>query len=79
MALFRRLGVTMGETKFVACPQCGAKVEWSPASRWRPFCTERCKLIDLGAWASEKYRVAVAPPDEDDSTPEGDATPPREN
>jgi len=48
--------------KVVACPQCGTPVEWSSASRFRPFCSERCKLIDLGAWASEQYRVAA--PDE---------------
>jgi endogenous inhibitor of DNA gyrase (YacG/DUF329 family) len=46
----------------VRCPQCGQPVEWSPASRWRPFCSERCKSIDLGAWASEAYRI---PTDED--------------
>jgi len=44
----------------VACPGCGAPVEWAPASRWRPFCSERCRTIDVGAWASEAYRVAVA-------------------
>jgi len=32
-------------------------VEWSPQSPWRPFCSERCKLIDLGAWASEKRSI----------------------
>jgi endogenous inhibitor of DNA gyrase (YacG/DUF329 family) len=32
---------------------------WSPENPYRPFCSERCKLIDLGAWAMEKYRVAV--------------------
>ncbi|GAB4060589.1 DNA gyrase inhibitor YacG [Uliginosibacterium sediminicola] len=41
----------------VNCPQCGKSVEWRPESRWRPFCSERCKLIDIGAWASEAYRV----------------------
>jgi len=41
----------------VKCPQCGAAVEWSPASKWRPFCSERCKTLDLGAWASERYRI----------------------
>ena len=41
----------------IACPQCGARVEWAPGSRFRPFCSERCKLIDLGAWASESYRI----------------------
>jgi uncharacterized protein len=68
----------MTELKYVACPQCGTKVAWAPTSRWRPFCSERCKLIDLGAWASEKYRVAVGPPDED-SAPEGDAATPRDD
>ena len=43
----------------VECPTCGAPVEWGPQSPNRPFCSERCKLIDLGAWASEAYRVPV--------------------
>ncbi|MDR2244782.1 MAG: DNA gyrase inhibitor YacG [Burkholderiales bacterium] len=42
----------------VACPQCGATVVWSSTSHWKPFCSERCKLLDLGAWANESYRVA---------------------
>jgi endogenous inhibitor of DNA gyrase (YacG/DUF329 family) len=41
----------------VKCPQCGTAVTWSSESKWRPFCSERCKTIDLGAWASERYRV----------------------
>ena len=46
--------------RLVACPTCGTSVEWSAlASAWRPFCSKRCKLIDLGAWASESYRVPV--------------------
>jgi endogenous inhibitor of DNA gyrase (YacG/DUF329 family) len=49
--------------KMVACPQCGAGVEWNPANRFRPFCSERCKLTDLGAWATERYRVPVAETD----------------
>lgn len=44
----------------VACPACGATVAWGPQSPWRPFCSERCKMIDLGAWAAEEYRVPVA-------------------
>ncbi len=35
-----------------ACPTCKRPVEWSPAFPYRPFCSERCKLVDLGAWAS---------------------------
>jgi endogenous inhibitor of DNA gyrase (YacG/DUF329 family) len=40
--------------KTVACPTCQRPVEWSAASPFRPFCSERCKLIDLGAWVSEQ-------------------------
>ena len=41
----------------VRCPTCGRSVEWSESSPWRPFCSERCKLIDLGAWASEQRSI----------------------
>jgi uncharacterized protein len=47
----------MPAARTVACPHCGKAVEWTPASACRPFCSERCKLIDLGAWATERYRV----------------------
>ena len=43
----------------VRCPQCGGESVWNSANAFRPFCSERCKLIDLGAWASESYRVPV--------------------
>ena len=43
----------------MSCPQCGARVVWGPASPYRPFCSERCKMIDLGAWATESYRIPV--------------------
>ncbi len=41
----------------VACPTCGMEMEWDTNNRFRPFCSERCKLIDLGKWANEEYRV----------------------
>jgi endogenous inhibitor of DNA gyrase (YacG/DUF329 family) len=42
-------------------------VPWRAQSKWRPFCSERCKLIDLGEWAAERYRIpGVEPPDGDD-------------
>jgi hypothetical protein len=41
----------------VNCPTCNAPVAWAAENRWKPFCSERCKLIDLGQWATEKYRV----------------------
>jgi len=43
---------------FVTCPHCGKEHQWDTNNRFRPFCSERCKLIDLGKWASEDYRVA---------------------
>ena len=47
------------KVKNVACPTCGKQVAWQADSLWRPFCSERCKLIDLGEWATEKYKVPV--------------------
>jgi uncharacterized protein len=44
----------------VPCPTCGKSVPWTPASRWRPFCSERCRLIDLGDWLDEKHRLSDA-------------------
>ena len=40
----------------INCPGCKKKVKWE-GNRWRPFCSERCKMIDLGGWASEKFKV----------------------
>jgi len=40
----------------VKCPTCKRQIEWSE-SPYRPFCSERCKLIDLGAWLSEKHAI----------------------
>lgn len=53
----------------VPCPTCGQRVAYSPDNPWRPFCSERCRSVDLGAWASERYRVQ-ARPDPDDETPD---------
>ncbi|MCC7183291.1 MAG: DNA gyrase inhibitor YacG [Rhodocyclaceae bacterium] len=47
----------MPTPNLVRCPRCGKSVTWAPESRYRPFCSERCKHIDLGAWANEAYRV----------------------
>jgi uncharacterized protein len=46
-------------TRIVSCPQCGKNVKWDTANPWRPFCSERCKMIDLGACATESYRIPV--------------------
>ncbi len=47
----------MNKPPIVACPTCGKEMEWDVNNRFRPFCSERCKLIDLGKWANEEYRV----------------------
>jgi hypothetical protein len=53
----------------VACPRCGQKAPFAPKNKWRPFCSERCKMIDLGKWAAEDYRVPDnEKPADDDST-----------
>jgi len=43
----------------VNCPRCGVAAPWSTANPFRPFCSERCKLIDLGQWANESYRIPL--------------------
>lgn len=40
----------------VKCPGCNMMATWE-GNKWRPFCSERCKMLDLGAWASEDYKV----------------------
>lgn len=41
----------------VNCPHCGKIVIWDTSNTYRPFCSERCKLIDLGQWATDSYRI----------------------
>ncbi|WP_313689713.1 DNA gyrase inhibitor YacG [Pantoea sp.] len=41
----------------VSCPNCGKDVMWDDLSPWRPFCSKRCQLIDLGEWAAEEKRI----------------------
>lgn len=41
----------------VPCPNCGKAVMWDELSPWRPFCSKRCQLIDLGEWAAEEKRI----------------------
>jgi endogenous inhibitor of DNA gyrase (YacG/DUF329 family) len=58
-----------GRRRAARCPQCGKTADLRPDNPFRPFCSERCKLIDLGAWAAESYRVPVA---EDPIDPDAD-------
>ncbi len=45
----------------VKCPTCGRRIEWSEQSPFRPFCSERCRVIDLGAWLTEKHAIPGTP------------------
>lgn len=44
----------------VKCPHCGTRTDWQENPS-RPFCSERCRNIDLGRWAEEEYRIAGDP------------------
>ena len=52
----------------IKCPGCKKESKWE-SNPFRPFCSERCKLIDLGAWASDTYKIAGRPEDESDQIP----------
>lgn len=68
-------GTMAQRTVVVDCPTCARKVPFNASSRWRPFCSERCKTIDLGAWAAERYRiVGDAPSDGDDGAAANQST-----
>lgn len=56
------------KTLEVTCPTCKKQTVWQ-GNPTRPFCSERCKLIDLGAWANDEYKVPTneAPSDAEDS------------
>jgi endogenous inhibitor of DNA gyrase (YacG/DUF329 family) len=61
--------------RIVTCPTCGGKSVYAPENPFRPFCSERCKNVDFGAWASESYRVPTPPTSQDT---DADDTPPPE-
>lgn len=50
----------------VPCPICDSPVVWGPDAKFRPFCSERCRQIDLGAWANGDYTIPVRPSEQDD-------------
>ncbi len=47
----------------VKCPQCGESVPWISSQQYRPFCSERCKLLDFGEWANGSNAIADEPVD----------------
>ncbi|MFQ5850198.1 MAG: DNA gyrase inhibitor YacG [Candidatus Binatia bacterium] len=56
----------------VRCPTCKAEVPWEDNS-YRPFCSERCWVVDLGAWADERYRIPGAGLEDESEDEDGDA------
>jgi endogenous inhibitor of DNA gyrase (YacG/DUF329 family) len=60
----------LNETRKAACPTCGKPVQYE----WRPFCSKRCREVDLGRWFNERYVVPTPiAPDEEDSVPDDGA------
>jgi uncharacterized protein len=58
----------------VRCPTCKREIAWSDEFPQRPFCSDRCRLIDLGAWLSEKHAIPGDGSDtSEDSSPSADA------
>ncbi len=59
------------------CPRCGKETVYE-GNPFRPFCSERCRLLDLGNWLSESYAIPAAETDDDQKVPplpdEGDKT-----
>lgn len=56
----------------ISCPQCKNITTWEE-NPWRPFCSERCKIIDLGAWVMEEYRIEGKKEEDEDEARRGDA------
>ena len=62
----------LAATRTVPCPHCRKPAVYAERNPWRPFCGERCRSADLGAWASEQFRMpAETPPRGEDTPPSG--------
>jgi endogenous inhibitor of DNA gyrase (YacG/DUF329 family) len=55
----------------VTCPGCRKPALFHERNPWRPFCSQRCRSLDLGAWASEQFRLPAEAPPEDDPAARG--------
>ncbi len=65
----------MNTKKKINCPTCGKEDTWYPENKYRPFCSDRCKLIDLGEWAKESRKIAGDPVDPNSSVNEDESDP----
>lgn len=64
--------------RIVACPTCKGDSVYAPSNPFRPFCSDRCKNVDFGAWATESYRLEAQPTPADDADAEGNDLIPRD-
>ncbi len=60
--------MTAHTARIVRCPTCNTPTKWAEGNPYRPFCSERCRLIDFGAWADEQHRIPGRPELDDTST-----------
>ena len=60
-----------GPEKDIVCPACRQPCKYGPSNPWRPFCSARCKTIDLGRWLKESYRL---PAEEEDNAVQSEET-----
>ncbi len=58
-------GAEGAKVRIAACPQCGKSTRLDAQNPWRPFCTERCKMVDLGAWFSGERSIPAEDQDKD--------------
>jgi endogenous inhibitor of DNA gyrase (YacG/DUF329 family) len=65
----------MSPDRIAACPHCGASTRLDGSNAWRPFCSERCKLIDLGDWLSGRYAIPIREDEPADSELQDPAQP----
>ncbi len=56
--------VNQPAVRIAACPRCKASARLDEQNPWRPFCSERCKLLDLGAWFDGRHAIPVEPSEE---------------
>ena len=63
--------MSQAPARVVTCPTCQGAAVFGSGNPWRPFCSERCRSVDLGAWASERFRVPAEGPTD---APEADAS-----
>lgn len=59
--------------RMVVCPRCQGDSVYAPSNPYRPFCSQRCKAADFGAWADEGFRIAPRATEGDDDLPQTSA------